>query len=100
MTLRSMQLCLSAMAFAIGVFSVTGTAAWAFSMENLRVGGDGSSPYSDQGTQGQRYSTQPFGSNGPMLQLGAGPSPMVHPYAPPRGFTSPPPLPYTNGNND
>ena len=101
MTIRSTPLRFGALVLAAGVISLSGSAAWAFSMENLRVGGDGNSSYSDQSTQSQHFSgTQPFGPNGPLLQLGAGASPMAHPYAPPRGFSSPPPMPYTNGNND
>ena len=41
MTIRSTPLRFGALVLAAGAISLSGSAAWAFSMENLRVGGDG-----------------------------------------------------------
>ena len=65
---------------------LTGQFAHAFTTENLRTGSDASSRYADPDNQvknfGQGQGYQPFGPNGPTMQLNTGQSPMSRPFGP------------------
>jgi hypothetical protein len=106
MTRRLTQLRVAAVAFgAAAVFSLTAPCAQAFTMETLSTGGN-TTRFADPDEHGRNFGqgTQPFGPNGPSVQLnvgsGSGDSQgtMVRPGGPRGGFYGPPP-PLVGGNN-
>jgi hypothetical protein len=108
MTRRLTQLGVAAVAFgAVAVFSLAAPCAHAFTMETLSTGGNSTrfaDPNERSGNFGQ--GTQPFGPNGPSVQLNAGSAgsgdgqgSLVRPFGGPRGGFYGPPPPLVGGNN-
>jgi len=102
MTLRSIQLHLTAAMLAVAALALTGASARAFTMENLSASG-GDSRFADPDDQ-VKNGVMPFGQNGPSLQFGAQSGPQVSPFThvPSAGFapSQPPPDPYNLNNRN
>ncbi len=106
MMLRLMQLGLTVGLFAAGILSLTVASAWAFSQEIVGPGNNGNYTFTDPDKHladpdnhnfGQ--GTQPFGSNGPVVQFGVQQGPLT-PFGRSNGYNTPDPYfrPLFNGN--
>jgi hypothetical protein len=102
MTLRSIELHLTAAILALAALALTGPSARAFTMENLNAS-DGNSRFADPDDQ-VKNGVMPFGQNGPSIQFGMQPgqpgSQFLH--VPMAGFapSAPPPDPYNLNNRN
>ena len=94
---------LAAAALALGMVTLAGASARAFTMENLSGGSaDGSSRYASPDGQ-VKNGYAPFGQGGPTVQFGAGSAGSYSPLRPFNGFASPsqpPPEPYNLNNRN
>jgi hypothetical protein len=84
MTLRRTHVLLAATALALAAVAWAASSAHAFTIETLGNGGDGSSRFADPNERVKNFGlgSQPFGSNGPTVQFGAGQSPTGRPFGP------------------
>jgi hypothetical protein len=100
MIARSTQLSFAALVLAIAVVSLTGSAARAFSEENLHINGVDNSRFADPNDRVKNFgqSSQPYGANGPTVQFGPSQTLGGRPFGP--HLYAPPPASYGNGNND
>ena len=72
------------------IISMTAPSARAFTMENLSVGGNGSSRFADPDERVKNFGqgSQPFGPNGPTVQFGGGQQAPYRSFGP-RGYAPP-----------
>jgi hypothetical protein len=108
MMLRLIQLRLAVGLAAAGILSLTAASAWAFSQEVVGAGGAGNYTFTDPDnhltdpdSHNSGQSTQPFGSNGPVVQFGVQQGPVTT-FGRSNGYNTSTPDPYyrplVNGN--